>query len=115
MPDEIQRGEIYWVDWNPARGSEQAGERPALIIQNNIGNKNSTTTIVAACSTAPERPYPFVVQLPAKECGLSKDGSVNLSRILTIAKDRLLSKAGELSADRMTEVDKAIKISLNLS
>jgi mRNA interferase MazF len=115
MPDEIKRGEIYWVDWNPGRGSEQTGKRPALIIQNDIGNKHSTTTIIAACSSAVERPYPFVVQLTAKESGLPKDCSVNLSRILTIDNSRLLDKAGELSEDKMSEVDQAIKNSLGLN
>jgi mRNA interferase MazF len=114
MPSQIKRGEIYWVDWNPGRGSEQRGKRPTLIIQNDVGNKYSTT-IVAACSTAPEKPYPFVVQLSAGEGGLSKDGSVNLSRIMTIDVSRLLDKVGELSEARMAEVDVAIKISLGLA
>lgn len=115
MPDEIKRGEIYWVDWNPGRGSEQVGKRPALIIQNDIGNKHSNTTIIAACSAAQDKPYPFTVQLTAKESGLPKDCSVNLSRIMTIDKSRLLNKAGKLSETRMAEVDAAIKNSLSLS
>jgi len=115
MPEEIKRGEIYWIDWPPGRGSEQKGKRPSLIIQNDIGNKHSSTTIVAACSTAQEKPYPFVVQVSAKESGLRKDGSINLSRIMTIAKSRLLDKVGELSEAKMAEVDQAIKYSLGLS
>ena len=113
MPGDVKRGEIYWVDWNPARGSEQRGMRPALVIQNDIGNKYGTT-IIAACSTAPEKSYPFVVQLLEGEGGLPKQGSVNLSRILTVDVSRLLDKIGELGEDRMAEVDKAIKISLSL-
>ena len=115
MPDEIKRGEIYWVDWNPGRGSEQVGKLPALIIQNDIGNKHSNTTIIAACSTALEKTYPFVVQLTARESGLPKNCSVNLSTIMTIDKSRLLDKAGELSEAKIAEVDAAIKNSLSLS
>ena len=114
IPDKIRRGEIYWVNWNPARGSEQAGKRPALVIQNDTGNEYSVTTIVAACSTAVKKPYPFLVQVTAQESGLPKNCSVNLSTILTIDKSRLLKKAGELGNSRMAEVDQAIKNSLGL-
>ena len=114
MPEEIKRGEIYWVDWNPSRGSEQSGLRPALVIQNDIGNKYSPTTIVAALSTATEKPYPFLVKVTAKESGLPKDSTVNLAVIMTIDKTRLADKCGELSEAKMDEVDKAIKASLEL-
>ncbi len=110
----IKRGEIYKVDWNPGRGSEQIGERPALVIQNNIGNEYSSTTIVAACSTANVKSYPFVVSYKAKECGMSTGGHVNLAQILTIDKKRLIAKCGELSPNKMKEVDDAIKNSLGL-
>ncbi len=114
MPREVKRGEIYWVDWNPGRGSEQSGLRPALVIQNDIGNRYSPTTIVAALTTAIEKPYPFLVQVTAKESGLPKDSTVNLAVILTVDKTRLADKCGELGEVKMPEIDKAIKASLSL-
>ena len=114
MPSEIKRGEIYWVDWNPGRGSEQTGKRPALVIQNDTGNKLSPTTIVAACSAAQEKSYPFLVSVTRKESGLPKDCNINLAVIMTIDKTRLVDKAGELTEQKMAEVDTAIKISLSL-
>jgi len=114
MPQDIKRGEIYWVDWSPGRGSEQSGLRPALVIQNDVGNKFSPTTIVAALTTAVEKPYPFLVKVSAKESGLPKDSTINLAVILTIDKTRLRNKCGELSEAKMLEVDKAIKVSLGL-
>ena len=72
MSREVKRGEIYQVNWNPRRGSEQGGIRPALIIQNNIGNKFSPTTIVATCSTADVKNYPFIVFLNENEPLLSQ-------------------------------------------
>src|SRR4030066_2132396 len=102
MPKEIRRGEIYWIDWNPGRGSEQGGLRPALIIQNDIGNKYSLTTIVAALTTAVEKPYPFLVKVTAKESGLPKDSTVNLAVILTIDKVRLGEKCGGLRETKMS-------------
>ncbi len=115
MSKEVKRGEIYWVDWSPGRGSEQSGLRPALIIQNDTGNKYSPTTIVASISTAPERPYPFLVRFTAAESGLKQDSAVNLSQILTIDQTCLGDKCGELSHMKMAEVDEAIKTSLALS
>jgi mRNA interferase MazF len=115
MAQEIRRGEIYWVDWSPQRGSEQAGKRPAVIIQNNIGNQYSPTTIVACCSTATyQKSYPFIVSLTAQESGLPKDCNVNLSAILTIDKLRLGDKCGELGEKKMLEIDRAIRLSLAL-
>ena len=114
MSKEVKRGEIYWVDWSPGRGSEQSGLRPALIIQNDTGNKYSPTTIVASISTAPERPYPFLVRFTVAESGLERDSAVNLSQILTIDQMCLGDKCGELDPTKMAEVDEAIKTSLAL-
>jgi len=114
MPKDIKRGDIYWVDWNPGRGNEQSGMRPALVIQNDIGNKYSPTTIVAALTTATEKQYPFLVKVTAKESGLPKDSTINLAVILTIDKTRLTRKCGALSDDKMSQVNEAIKASLGL-
>ena len=114
MPKDIKRGEIYWVDWNPCRGSEQGGLRPALVIQNDIGNRFSPTTIVAALTTATEKAYPFLVKVTAKESGLPKDSTVNLAVILTVDKARLGDRCGQLSEAMMSEVNEAIKASLGL-
>jgi len=111
---EVKRGEIYWVDWSPGRGSEQLGLRPALVIQNDTGNKFSPTTIVAALTIAAEKPYPFLVKCAAKGSGLPKDGMVNLAAIMTVDKARLVKRAGELNADKMAEVDAAIRASLGV-
>jgi mRNA interferase MazF len=111
----VKRGDIYWVDWNPSRGSEQKGIRPALVIQNDIGNDKSATTIVASCTTAPNKPYPFIVNFTSADSGLDKDGSVDLASIITIDKTRLLNKLGQLSQSKMKEVDRALIISLDIS
>jgi len=114
MPKDIKRGDIYWIDWNPARGSEQSGLRPALVVQNDIGNKFSPTTIVAALTTATEKQYPFLVKVTAKESGLPQNSIINLAVILTVDKTRLTNKCGSLSDDKMSQVDEAIKASLGL-
>ncbi len=111
---DVKRGEIYWVDWNPGRGSELTGLRPALIIQNDIGNRLSITTIVAALTTVTKKSYPFLVRVTAKESGIPEDSRVNLAAIMTIDKSRVLHKCGQLIVEKMSEVDTAIKASLGL-
>ena len=85
---EIKRGEIYWVDFGKTKGSEQGGKRPALVVQNNIGNKHSPTTIVVAITL------------------------VTCEQIKTIDKARLLDKIGEISPKKQKEVNRAMQISL---
>jgi len=115
VPESVKRGEIYWVDWGEGKGSEQSGVRPALIIQNDIGNKASPNTIVASITTAPNKPYPFLVEFTSQESGLDKDGAVDLASIMTTSKKRLGNKCGQLTSQKMLEVDSAIKISLELA
>ena len=109
-----KRGEVWMVNWNPAKGSEQAGRRPALIIQNDIGNEKAPTTIVAAISSS-VRIYPMNVQVNPPEGGLDHPSIIKTSQILTISKQRLEKRLGRLSKDRLNDVDRAIKLSLALS
>jgi mRNA interferase MazF len=108
-----RRGEIWLVNWNPARGSEQAGKRPALIIQNDIGNENAATTIVAAISTT-IRVYPMNVLLDPPQGGLAKPSIVKTGQLLTISQDRLEKKWGVVDEKKMAEVNRALKLSLAL-
>ena len=114
MSDFPKRGEVWIVNWNPARGSEQAGRRPALVIQNDIGNEKSPTTIVAAISSSVKR-YPMNVEVRPPEGGLAHPSIVKAGQIMTVSKERLERRLGSLSSERMDEVDKAIRLSLSLS
>jgi len=81
----IARGEIYWVEFDPVKGSEQGGLRPALIVQNDVGNRYSPTTVVAAITrTIPPKPYPFVVIIELEESGLPERSVVNCSQVATV-------------------------------
>lgn len=110
-----RRGDVFWVDFTPARGVEQQGRRPAVIIQNDTGNRAAPSTIVAAITRAPLRkPYPFAVHLPAGEGGLETAGYVNCAQIMTIDVGRLEKRTGSLSVDRMQAVDAALRYQLTL-
>jgi mRNA interferase MazF len=81
----LRRGEVYTVDFNPARGSEQAGRRPAVVVSNDAQNQHGPVVIVAAVtSRAPKRPYPFIVEIPAGV--LPKDSYVLCDQLNTIDK-----------------------------
>jgi len=108
-----RRGEIWMVNFNPGRGSEQKGIRPALIIQNDTGNCYAATTIVAAITTT-IKIYPITVFLPAKIAGLRQDSMVNLAQLLTVDKSRLIKKTGTLAADLIEQINNAIRISLEV-
>jgi len=108
-----KRDEVWLVNFNPVRGSEQKGIRPALIIQNDIGNEVSPITIVAAISSS-IRIYPVNVKITAKESGLDKDSIVKLNQIRTVDKSRLIRKLGRLTPKKMEEVNAALMLSLGL-
>ncbi|TET65333.1 MAG: type II toxin-antitoxin system PemK/MazF family toxin [Candidatus Aminicenantes bacterium] len=108
-----KRGEIWLVNWNPGRGSEQIGKRPALVIQNDTGNEKSPTTIVAAISRSIKL-FPMNVRIEPQESGLNFLSIVKTSQILTIDKQRLEKKLGRLNYQKMQQVDQAIKLSLDL-
>lgn len=111
----LRRGDIWWVDFGTTRGSEQGGRRPALIIQNNTGNVNSSTTIIAAITSKKKGPYPFHVEISALESGLPQDSTVLLEQLLTISQDRLIGQAGSLSQVKIREIDTALQVSLGLT
>jgi mRNA interferase MazF len=111
----IKRGDVYFADLSPVRGSEQGGQRPVLIIQNNIGNKYSPTVIVAAITAKiAKAKLPTHVEIESSKVGLVRDSVVLLEQVRTIDKTRLIQKLGQLESDDMSLVDKALVISLGL-
>ncbi|MCW2276698.1 type II toxin-antitoxin system PemK/MazF family toxin [Heliophilum fasciatum] len=111
----IRRGEVYYAELNPVVGSEQGGTRPVLIVQNDIGNQYSPTTIVAAItSQISKAKLPTHVEVPARRSGLDRDSVVLLEQIRTIDKTRLREKIGVLDEEMMHKVAQALEISLGL-
>ena len=123
----VRRGEIYWVEFDPVKGSEQGGLRPALVVQNDVGNRFAETTIVAVITrTLPARPYPFVVALSPMESGLPEPSAVNCAQLATIQQSGPASRfrppkgeddvrpIGRVSEGIMAEVDAALRHSLQL-
>lgn len=110
-----RRGEIYFLDFSPAKGREIKGPHPALVIQNDVGNTVGSLTIVAAItSNLKVAELPVGVVIAPEESGLSHKSAVHLGQIYTIDKERLQNHAGTLSGRKMSEIDRAIAISLGL-
>ena len=111
----MKRGDIYYADLSPVRGSEQGGIRPVLIIQNDMGNKYSPTTIVACLTTKCTEKHKLPTHIVLdKSCGLPKDSMALLEQIRTIDKERLINGVGRISDDDMKKINKALMISLGI-
>lgn len=111
----VKRGELYYADLSPVVGSEQGGVRPVVIIQNDVGNKYSPTTIVAAITSQINKAkLPTHVQVKAETNDLPKNSIILLEQVRTIDKKRLREKIGRFTKHTMNEVDRAIQISLGL-
>jgi mRNA interferase MazF len=113
---KIKRGDIVLVNFEPVRGSEQGGIRPSLIIQNDIFNKYSPTTIVAPITSKSfKKEYPTNVFIKKEYSRLDKDSTILINQIKTIDKRRIIKEISMLDDFTMNKVNLAIKISLSLS
>ena len=111
---EVRRGDVVIVRLDPAEGHEMKKTRPAVVLQNNIGNENSSTTIIAP-ATGTYRGYPFEVLVEAAESPFEKDSSVRLDQVRVVSiEKRIHSVVGSIDAETMEAVDEALKLSLGL-
>jgi mRNA interferase MazF len=112
----IRRGDIFYADLRPVVGSEQGGIRPVLIIQNDIGNRHSPTVICAAITSRMNKAkLPTHVEIDARKCDIVKDSVVLLEQLRTIDKTRLRDRVCHLDEESLRAVDRALKVSLELS
>ncbi len=111
-----KRGEVYLTNLDPTLGAEIRKTGPALILQNDIANRYSPITIVAAITSQPRDPLrPTNILVKAPEGGLSSDSVVLLNQVRSIDKQRLSKRLGILKPETMQQVDRAIQISFGLA
>jgi len=117
-PKEIaapKRGDVVVVDFDPTIGAEIRKRRPALVIQNDIDNRYSPITIVAAIISQIEAErYPTEVHVLPPEGGLTKPSIVLLNQIRSVDRRRVVGRLGRLGAPTMARVDRALQLSLGL-
>jgi len=111
---DIFKGDVVYVDLEPIRGSETGKIRPCLIVQNNINNKHSPTTIIVVITDRDrfKKKYPTHVWIDKGEGGLTKDSVIQCEQIRTIDKRRITRKLGSVNINCLQKVEEAIKITL---
>ena len=116
MIKKVKRGDIFLADMNPAIGSEQGGVRPVLIIQNNMGNKHSHTTMVTCLTTKRNSKKHLSTHylLPYIK-GLKEPSMVLFEQIFTIDKSRLIKKVARVPSAYMNTMTRNINSSLSLN
>ncbi len=115
----MRRGEIVTVSLEPARGSEASKTRPAVVVSNDAANATATrlgrgviTVVPVTSNTA--RIYPFQVLLPAHQTGLRQDSKAQAEQVRSVAIERVGATVGQLSAELIAELDRAIRLHLSL-
>ena len=112
----IRRGDIYYADLSPVVGSEQGGIRPVLVIQNNVGNKHSPTIICAAITSKMNKAkLPTHIEISTRDYKIVKNSVILLEQIRTIDKQRLKEYVCHIDGAMMHKVDRAIRVSLELT
>jgi mRNA interferase MazF len=105
----VKKFDIILVDLNPVKGSEQAGVRPCLVMQNDYANSCSRTYVVAIISSVIKR-YPHTCILsPEKETGLLQESRIDFLQVRTVDVSRIIKKLGELPVSLHAECNKKIK------
>lgn len=111
---KVRRGDIFYADLSPVVGSEQAGVRPIVVIQNDVGNRYSPTIIGIAITSKEKIKMPTHLEIDGTKYGLEKDSVILAEQIRTLDKSRLKEKVGRLDKETLEKLKKAIEISFGL-
>jgi mRNA interferase MazF len=110
-----RRGDIFLVDFDPARAGEANKIRPAVIITNDSANTHGSSVVVLPISTKTEPMYPFQLLLPVSRTNLKHDSKAQTELLRSVSKSRLVKKLGFVPDDVMTDLDSRIKLHLGLT
>lgn len=115
---EIKKGQIYYADISGVKGSEQGGLRPVVIVQNDVGNAHSPTTIICPITSrmgkAKIPTHLYLSNYMFTEGGLSVHGIVLAEQVRVIDKSRLSTYMGSLKPERIEDLNRVLKVSLGL-
>jgi mRNA interferase MazF len=99
----VLRGDVRWADLNPARGHEQAGLRPVLIVSHSVFNDRSGT-VIAVAMTSQEPRAGFPLTLESKAVGLKKRSWIKISQIRTLSVERIGTRLARASEEELARV-----------
>ncbi|PSF36756.1 growth inhibitor PemK [Aphanothece hegewaldii CCALA 016] len=110
----ILREEVWLVDLNPARGREQAGTRPSLIISVDRFNQSAAALVICLPITSKDKKIPFHVSLAQPEGGLNVKSFIKCEDVRSLSSDRLIKCLGVVSAETMVQVEARLRILMGL-
>lgn len=110
--EKIKRGDVFLAKLT-GQGSEQTGVRPVVIIQNDVGNKYSPTTVVVSLTSQTKKNIPTHVELNPED-GVCKPSTALCEQPLTVDKTRLMKKLGQLSENKIEAINKKIMFNLGI-
>ena len=111
----MKRGEIWMVDFGPATGPEQVGTRPAIILQDDsLGQVFATTIVIPLTTNLRRLSLPATLLLNAGEGGLPRDSVALCFQVQVRGKARLTQRLGELSPERLSDIEAGLLKALGL-
>ena len=113
MPDP-SRGEVWLVNLNPARGHEQAGVRPGLVVSVNPFNHGPAGLVVLLSLTGVAKGIPFHVEVNPPEGGVKAKSFIKCEDVRSVAKERLARRWGNVSGSTLAAVEDRLRILLGL-
>ncbi len=115
VPNKLKRGDVVRVRLDQIEGSEQAGERPAVIVSPDLINDHSPVIIVASItSQKTDRVFAFEALIEPPDGGLSMRSKVMLMQLRSVNKSRLIGYYGQLNETTMHEVEQALRVAVGL-
>lgn len=115
----MRRGDVVWVDLDPARSNEANKRRPAVVVSNDGANSSATrlrrgVVTVVPVTTNVDRVFAFHVLLPADSCGLPHDSKAQTEQIRSISIDRVVADVGAVPEILLAQIDTALRLHLGL-
>ena len=107
----MNRGEVWWVNFDPAVGGEIRKHRPAVILSNDLANKHLNRVQVVPLTTKAGKLYP-------SEAAVTIVGRLNKAlaeQLMTASKERLTKKMGQVSREDLRKIERATAVQLGLS
>ena len=108
------RGEIWFADLDPILGHEQGGRRPVLIISSDIFNSGPAGLVIALPLTKKHRGITLHFEIHPPEGGLKSHSSILCDAVISISKERLANKLGNVSQTTLSEINDRLKILFEL-